>query len=143
MLLDKYNALKTAYKFDYIGAKAILQNSSIQTKDTLKAMSFLFAAGLVSESDVTTSIVYQIIPESYYHGLYNPDSDSLWTYDNFFSNKLPIDSGEYKNEEFYINYIPKKPGKYYLRGYFNVPSIGYKNKLYISKYPFQSVFEAH
>jgi len=143
VLLGKINDTRIPFKFYYIRPEILFDDSLVKVNDTLQASGFLCAAGMTNDQGVKTTMVYQVIPEPKIQYLVDVFSDSALISKNFFSPDLPIDSGVYGNSEYLFHFVPSTPGKYYIRGYFNIPSIDYYNKLHVSKYPFQKTFEAH
>lgn len=143
ILIDKINDNRIPFKFNYIKSEISFKDARVRVNDTLHAAGVLCAAGMTNETDVKTTLVYQVIPEIKMQNVVDAFCDSALICNNFFSTDLPIDSGVYGNSEYNFFYIPSKPGKYYVRGYFNIPSLDYHNNLHISKYIFQKDFEAY
>jgi len=143
ILRKKINDLRIPFKFYYIWPEVSFNNSRVKVNDTLQASGFICASGMTNERNVKSTVVYQFIPETIIQEVVDIDSDSAFVYKHFFSAGLPLDSGVYGNDEFTFRYVPSTPGKYYLRGYFNIPVIDIHNRLIIYKYPFQQVFEAY
>jgi|GEM_PF-4656994 len=142
ILREKINDARNAFKFRYIWPQISFNSSLVRVNDTLQASGFICASGMTNEGKVKSMVVYQFIPETKITQLVDLESDSALISKNFFSSDLPIDSGVYGNSEYLFKYIPSSPGKYYIRGYFKIPSVDYYNKLHIAKYPFQKTFEA-
>ncbi|PKP02344.1 MAG: hypothetical protein CVU11_12205 [Bacteroidetes bacterium HGW-Bacteroidetes-6] len=135
---EKYELVRTDFHSTIIGSSSQFKSRSIALGDTMMAEIFIKAYDIHSLDGRKTSVFYQILPETEKRN----DLDSFPS-SNFFSKSFPIDSSEYNPNLPVIKYIPKNRGKYFLRGYFDVPSLDFYNTPHRNKYPFEHTFEVY
>ena len=120
------------YTFQRIGAMS-KSLDKYHLNDSIVIKVFLAATDLY-KNNIGAYFEYQIIDQTQYNDRPIIDEDDIYKPNCFFDESMKIDTILYKDDFLYIDFSPKKSGKYYLRGFFYVPS----NSGHYINYPLQT-----